>query len=101
MWALDIQQTQTPCNCDATLILHFALADWEETLSSNALKEKRLGTGPLNQEYLTCRMNDNKFKALQVKPNNSLYIKVGELYEWSELLAPQGEAGRSKVPSWL
>lgn len=67
MWAVDIQQTQTLCNCDATLILHFALADWEETLPSNALKVKKLGIGSLNQEYFTCGIND-KFKALQVKP---------------------------------
>lgn len=48
MWAVDIQQIQAQYNCYATLIMAFALADWEETLSSNTLKEKKLRIGPLN-----------------------------------------------------
>lgn len=46
MWAIDIEQIQTPHSCDAILIMHFALAGWEETSPSNTLKEKKLRVSP-------------------------------------------------------
>ena len=43
-------------------------------------------------------MNGNNFEALQVKPITMVsYVKVEELYVRSKFLAPQEEAGWSRV----